>query len=308
MPTCDLFSRRKAREESGQAPDVYSYDYLPESFRTQVVHVLRDTIGIYAGDNILGSSAVWKMVHKILLKEYGVFHLGSPSDPDREVLDFLLNADDVLALDVIEICMRAIDSLVRKWSSDDRRRFHANQDAQDAISEINTRFEQHGLGYEYLNGSIIRKDSQFIHAEIVKPALALLQEAQFQGAQDEFLQAHMFYRQGKGKQAVAEALKAFESTMKTICTMKDWPIDAGATAKPLIHCLITNGLIPPPLESQFTGLRVALESGLPTVSNRTGRHGQGLHPTDVADSLVRFCLHLCASNIVLLVRLYQLHE
>jgi hypothetical protein len=50
----------------------------------------------------------------------------------------------------------------------------------------------------------------------VKPALSLLHDAGFDGPADEFMKGFEHYRHGRNKEAVAEALKAFESTMKAI--------------------------------------------------------------------------------------------
>jgi len=116
-------------------------------------------------------------------------------------------------------------------------------------------------------------DSQFAHAEVVKPALSLLNAAGFDGPADEFLRAFEHYRHGRRKEAVAEALKAFESTMKAICVARKWSHAPNATARPLMDILFQNGLIPGELESHFAGLRAAMESGLPTLSNKTSRHG-----------------------------------
>lgn len=150
----------------------------------------------------------------------------------------------------------------------------------------------------------MRVDSQYIHAQVVKPAISLLQEMGFRGAEDEFLRAHRHYRVGEYKEAVAEALKAFESTMKAICVARKWSYDANATARILIDTMFKNALLPPMLESQFNGLRTVLE-GLPTVRNKTSGHGQGIDIVPVPDYLAAYALHLAASNIVFLVEAHK---
>jgi hypothetical protein len=61
------------------------------------------------------------------------------------------------------------------------------------------------------------------------------------------------------------------------------------------------------MQSHFTALRSTLESGLPTVRNRGGRggHGQGSDVVDVPDYLAAYCLHLAATNIVLLIEAHN---
>ncbi|NJL59598.1 MAG: hypothetical protein HC887_08105 [Desulfobacteraceae bacterium] len=66
-----------------------------------------------------------------------------------------------------------IDLYVRKQ---DYQRFVTNIKCtpDDAIDELNSRFKEHGVGYQYESGELIRVDSQFLHAEAVKPTLNLL--------------------------------------------------------------------------------------------------------------------------------------
>ncbi len=104
---------------------------------------------------------------------------------------------------------------------------------------------------------------------------------------------------------MAEALKAFESTMKAICSARKWAYPPNATAIPLIGLLLSKGLIPPDLEAHFGALRSAMESGLPTISNRTSRHGQGPEPRPIPPHFVAYALHLAASNILFLVEAHK---
>ena len=62
----------------------------------------------------------------------------------------------------------------------------ASERADDAINELNTRFREHGIGFQFVEGEIVRVDSELIHSEAVKPALRLLNEKNYHGAQQEF--------------------------------------------------------------------------------------------------------------------------
>ena len=111
------------------------------------------------------------------------------------------------ALDAIELSFQVIDK--------NRSSNKASKITDDAIEELNFRFkEAWWFGYQFTNKQIVRIDSEYIHAEIVKPSLKLLNQEQFSGAQQEFLNAHEHYRKGNAKEALNECLKAFESTMK----------------------------------------------------------------------------------------------
>jgi hypothetical protein len=89
--------------------------------------------------------------------------------------------------------------------------------------------------------------------------------------------------------------------MKAICAKRKWTHDTGAAAKQLLDVLVSKGLIPPMLESHFTNLRAAMESGLPTIRNKRSGHGQGPSPVELPEHFVAYALHLLASNIVFLV-------
>ena len=170
----------------------------------------------------------------------------------------------------------------------------------DAIEELNQRFKEHGVGYQFTNGQIIRIDSEFTHTEIVKPALRLLNQKQYAGAQQEFLKAHEHYRKGNAKEALNECLKAFESVMKAICDKRRWNYSKNATSKPLIQVCFDNGLIPSFWQSHYSSLRNLLESSVPTGRNKLSGHGQGTTPEAVPDYLVAYMLNMTASAIVFL--------
>jgi hypothetical protein len=178
----------------------------------------------------------------------------------------------------------------------------------EAIDDLNHRFREHGIGYEFASGEIIRIDSKYVHAEAVRPALQLLHDAGdgFSGPLQEFLEAHERYRKGEHKDAIVSACKAFESTLKAICTVRSWAFDAHKdTAIKLLEIVLANRLVPPYLQQQFTSLRSVLESGVPTVRNKTSGHGQGPTPTVIPAHLVAYTLHLTASNIVFLIEAHK---
>ena len=172
--------------------------------------------------------------------------------------------------------------------------------SHDAVEELNERFKEHGVGYQFTNGQIVRIDSEFIHAEIVKPALNTLSQQHFAGAQQEFLKAHEHYRKGNSKEALSECLKSFESIMKAICDKRGWSYNNDATAKFLIQACFKNELIPSFWESHYSALRNLLESSVPTGRNKLSGHGQGTTPVSVPNHLVAYMLHMTASAIVFL--------
>ena len=212
------------------------------------------------------------------------------------------------ALDIIEIAFSVIEVLVYYSGSVPPEKLGVEQSSSEAIEELNFRFRQHRIGYEYIDGKLIRIDSQYLHEEAVKPAMGLLQHMAFAGPSEEFMKAHEHYRHRRNKEAMNEALKAFESTMKAICEARGWNCRPTATASELVQTLLDNDLVPTHLQAHFNALRSTLESGLPTLRNKQSGHGQGIQPVDVPDYLARYAINLAATNIVLLVEAHQLDQ
>ncbi len=192
-------------------------------------------------------------------------------------------------LDVVDYCFSIIHRTREWWSLD-----LAGQDPEDAIEELNARFRQAGFGYQFEAGQIVRVDSQYVHSEVVKPALVLLADPQFEGAQDEFLSAHAHYTAGEHEDAILDANRAFESTMKAICDIEDWDYEKARGAGDLVSIICGKGLLP-------RHLIATLQSGLPRVRNEAGGHGQGAAPRETPRYVAGYALHLAAANIVLLV-------
>ena len=284
-----LFSRRQA-ELKGEIKDIFIYDTIPQAFRNQVIHVLTDAI-----EHDPGREAFYAAIEKEFSKQVGLLRLGHPSRPIENVMDFIQKSDTKEALDIIDFILQVY------W-----RTFKGNQYnriAPKVIEEINYWLKYNNLGYEFISGELIPINQMHIHQEIVKPAFALISDPRFSGADEEMRKAFEHRRKGDGKNAIIEACKAFESTMKSICTIKTYTVDPRATASALIQTLKDNSYFPSYLDSHLNSLKATLESGLPTVRNRNAGHGQGEEVVSVPDAYVDYALNLLATNIVFLVKL-----
>ncbi|WP_313453656.1 STM4504/CBY_0614 family protein [Stutzerimonas nitrititolerans] len=307
MAIFDLFSKRQ-KALRGEVPDVYTYDKLPAALKVQIVHIWYDALGSqdkYYDDYGHGSNVqqAYRAVVNILCREYGLFQLPSADQFKRmyllELANYFLKLEDIeKQLDVVELTFKYIDRMTREYRYLGKQ--NASESADDAISELNSRLKEHGVGFQYAQGEIVRVDSELLHAEAVKPALRLLNEKSYQGAQQEFLSAYEHYRHGKNKEALNDCLKSFESTMKAICDKRGWTYAPGATAKILIQVCFEKGLVPAFWQQQLTSLRSLLESSIPTGRNKLSGHGQGTSPTTVPDYLVAYMLHMTASTLVFL--------
>ena len=303
MAVYDLFSKRQKRLR-GEFPDVYQYDNIPRPLRVKIQYIMEDAMGDPNSQRTLNK---FQFIHNILCREHGKFHLFDDFDFKRglvyyrvDVLDFLIKSNNVeQLLDVVELSFQVIDEFYRQEEL--RQHTQPKITPDKAIEELNIRFREHGVGYQYESGEIIRVDSQIIHSEAVKPVLRLLSDPRFQGANEEFLQAHEHYRHGRYKECLNDCLKAFESTMKTICDQQGWSYQPTDTASKLITVCFENDLIPTYLQNQVTSLRSSLESGVPTVRNKLGGHGQGSQPCIVPQYFAAYQLHMTASTILFLI-------
>lgn len=314
MAILDLFSKREKRKSLQGQEDVFQYDTLPEAFRVQVIYLWHEVLGEWHNEEWASPSAYpsnqwWAELYQGFCREKGQFRLvDRRSDPCDQLRGYLLKASARDAIDLIELVFGFVDTGFREINPYTRQHIGlvANPDA--ILAELNGRFREHGIGYEFRGGEIIRVDSKYIHNYAVKPAIELLHAAgrQFDGAMQEFMGAHERYRKGEHKDAITWALKAFESTLKAICTIRRWPFDPTKdTAKNLLDIVFKQELIPDYLQTQFTALRSVLESGVPTVRNKTSGHGQGAAPTNVPEHMTRYALNLAASNIVFLIESHQ---
>ena len=295
MAVLDIYSKRKKRLKA-KRPDVYQYNKLTEPFRVQLVHILSDVFQ-EAWDRVYHkfNKDWYEVIHDALAREYGVFRLNSRIVSEESVFKFLLESELDQVFDTIEICFAVAKASIR------HPRDEMVKIVQTAVFELNGRFSEHGIGYQYSGGKIVRRESEFLHKEAVVEAIHLLQDKRFVGAEAEFMEAHGKYRQQQYEDAISGSCKALESTLKIICRKKGWSFDEKDTAKKLIAIVFDQGLIPKYLQCEFSSLRSVLESGIPTIRNKESAHGRGDKSRNVPAYLAAYVLHLTASTIVFLV-------
>ena len=323
MSVADIFSKRQKRLR-GEVSDVYQYETISHELRVQIVHIMND-VGqlIHYSD---GAAKVYAFIHDTLCREYGIFELVKDAESNYDaVVDFLLQTEEIeKAIDVIELFFQQTNQpdpndrqspinifdvprlneigqknyqrMLSYYSIEKHRQY------KSAVNELNQRFREHGVGYQYESGQIIRVDSQYLHSEAVQPALTMLSDSMYQGANAEFLSAHEHYRAKRYKECLNDCLKTFESCLKSICNERGWAYGAKDTANRLINIVLKNELIPEFMESHLSGLRSALEAGVPTLRNQLAGHGQGAREVPAPEHIAAHALHLTASNILLLAK------
>lgn len=296
----ELFSRRY-RDKSGD-PEVYIYNNFSQEFRNQCFYIVGDFI------NKIQKTTYEDVAEKIceaFAREKGLKYVagyyGRINDLDAisKYFDESSNEDFFDFVDFIFTnCVGTKELIDAYW--------HFGDDPfVRAADELNLRFKQHSLGYEFTNGEIIPKTNEVIHQQIIKPALKILTDERFRGAEEEYLLAFEHFKTGNNKDAILNAGKAFESTIKTICKELKYKYEYTSSAKKLVETLKSNGFYPSYLDSCLNNLCGLLEEGAPVVRNKESGHGQGASVKSTADEYVEYVLNTVASNIVFLYRLFE---
>lgn len=300
MAIFDTYSKRKKG-----MPDVFTYDSISDKLKNQTYHIWNDFFEQSCFSNEL-KYLVREHIYDTICKEEGkkslhfngMFNDRSPINQVESYFDELKDTDKIL--DVIEVTFFFIARL-EKAAKEQNPYILITYSADKAIEELNYRFKENGVGYEFTNERIIRIDNKLLHKETIQPTLYLLHEPEFKNANDEFLKAHEHFRFRRNQECLNECLKSFESTMKIVCQKNDWQHKETDSAKPLINLLLTNNFFPNYHESHLSAIRQLLEGNIPTIRNKNSGHGQGTKKIIVPDSLASYMLYITGATIRLIV-------
>jgi len=290
MAIFETFSKRQKKIIGGYS-DVFTYDSIPDQLRIQICHIWNQSLGIGRRD-YMGENPVYRKLEEDLAAEFGLFSLGNKLRGTQEafISFFVESATTEQALDMIEMSFRILIYASQQYNWKDS--WEQRISAEEAIEDLNTRFLENSIGYTFVTGEspqLIRKDNEHLHQEAVMPALHLLHEEGFSGANAEYRKAHEHYKQGHYKECLNECLKAFESTMKTICTRQKWSFKESDSASSLIDICLKNDLLPSFTQTHLNAIKSSLESAIPTLRNKLGGHGQGVQPKDVPPTMLNIC-------------------
>lgn len=324
LPYVPYSVRRNMELRAYDDGQILEYDVLPKRFIGQACYCLVDAIGsyqpFYDGDlarywNWIGqplSNDIWFRCNEQADRDNGIYQgWQGDFDPQDSYLSRLQEVESAeMALDLIETAFH----YAHHFSVDpgfDKLEIMANHQGNPlaAANVLNKRFAQHNLGYRIsikgLTVEIVRIDSEYLHSEVVLPTLDGLEEPGFQGPLHEFREAIRLLNTGEYKSSMNESLKAFESTMKSICIQRGLEFDQEKdAAKQLIAILQNNNLFDRSLTDYTNNLVKILESTVPTLRNRKSGHGQGHLVTDVPEYTARYTLNLTASNIGFLLAVH----
>ncbi|WP_029868155.1 STM4504/CBY_0614 family protein [Sphingomonas sp. UNC305MFCol5.2] len=302
MAIWELFSKRAADLAKSGVEDVYQYTDIPQPLRVQISQIAIEALGMAASYGYTTSeNPRWVEIENIFCREKGSYALGNARTSGDRVITYMSGCSTEDWIDLLELLCFSIIVVNQDNQHFFRQQWGVEVEQEAALDEVNYRLREAGVGYQFEEEQVIRVDSQFIHAEVVKPALSLLTGREFDGPRDEFLTAHQHYRRGEHRQAVAMAANSLESTFKSIFDKKGWEYQKGARISDLIKVARSHSLWPDYLDASFDQLVATLQSGLPKIRDNDASHGQGAVPKGVPAFVAAYALHLAASKIVFLV-------
>lgn len=252
----------------------------------------------------------WQQVHSKLTYLHGSPVLspaarrgGMPATEDA--LSFLTTCSDDHFLDVVEFVFPiAVDLNINERESlvDDFNEFLQVDDLPYSVTPFvwsKGTSMLYGREHETMSISayplVIRKDSELIHFSAIMPTLLLLSDTRFAAANQELLAALQDYRHGDYGDCLTKCGSAFESALKVICDIRNWPYQGTDTVAPLLKTVIARA-----------GLDSFLEQPLMVIATLRNRlstaHGSGTAVRHVSRAKAEYTLNATASAVLLLIR------
>jgi len=304
----NVFSRR-----SGASGPVL--EEIPTTTRNRVFLWCND---IFSNRRSYGSDYTprfWEEIHRFLQLRHGRVQLsdsrsGASSRAD-DALAFLSSCKSVEFLDFLEYMFR-VECF-----------FHVSLPENEVVAELNELLRVDNLPYhvtdfvkeqvrEVMQGpppfgghegtaiktlafpTVISRDSEVIHTQVVEPVLKLLKAPFLKSANAEYLEALEDYRKGDFGDCLTKCGSAFESVLKLICERKRWPYNQTDTAAPLVKTILGHTA----LENYLEPVLIIVA----TLRNRLSKaHGAGAQMRNVPRHLAAYALNSTAASILLLV-------
>lgn len=270
--------------------DIFVYDDVPEQFKNNIFYFIKDNL----------NNMELSHIYRDIIKEHGL---------KRNIKETYLNDPTVFA----ESFVSGFENLI---DSEDNIDFYLdlivlflnikNDNKKEIIVSLNKILYKYSLGYQIdiVKDQVIRVDSKHIYQESIQKVLLLLNDIQFENVDDEYRKAYEELKNGNYEGVLVEANKAFESTMKIICELKEYGLPTKHTASALIAHLKKNNFIENFQTDKFNGLAKTLESVSMMRNNQAG-HGQGIKKRELSSIFAEYALQVTASNILLLIGIYN---
>jgi|GEM_PF-1746890 len=276
--------------EQSEANEVFKYEKPTERFKKQLFYLMKDSLVISEFVKLYKSITLHCGINRTIDETY----LQNPStfqDFFSKGFEKLIDNQNNINfyLDLIELFL-----------------IQYTGNKQVIVKSINKILFLDSFGYQIdeIKNHIMRIDSSHTYQEIIKPTLLLLSDSKFKNIDDEYRKAFEELKNGNYEGVLVEANKSFESTMKIICDLKNYGLPNKHTATALITHLRQNNFVTNFQDEKFNGLSKTLESVSITRNNQAG-HGQGSIARNLSAMYAEYALRVSASNILLLLGIYN---
>jgi len=227
---------------------------------------------------------VLTQIEEELCRRYGVERLTALDDNDNKVpvklKGFVRGAYPAQVLDTIELFYHDIPENLRL----------------NFQKELNSIFEEENSEWRLVDGQFFKMDSDFLSMKVIAESFELLKAEGYEGALDEFKEAHNELMTGDYKGAIHKACNSFESVLKTLLGRES------GNASLLIRELVNTDFYSDLPENLGRSFGEQVLNSLPFLRNRLGGHGQGEEVVEVPKSYAELALHLAGSFILFVIK------
>ena len=304
MAIQDTLTKRMAAAKQVEAPDPLLAGPISSKVRNQMLHVFRSATRPLSRDHghaaMIGVRKEWDAERGVLDQYLGARSANNLLDHTAK--EFQAAGQDE-SRDFIEFMCIYINTTMRRGLSSGSSTFFIDK----ALEDFNARLREARLAYRFepqLN-QLVNIGTEQTHEAIVRPALNLLAQAGFEVALSEFGKAFDHLGGGSWKDSITAAGRAFEATMKAICTARGWAFEAEAPAGRLVTVCMNNGLLPRELSKNVEAYVAMLKAGVPEVRNEAGAHGSAPHDEPATETLARYAINQSAASVLLLLERHR---
>jgi len=306
----NLFSQRKKKQEGKR--EFYEYDKITKETRRKIFYAFERSIKYLPPGEKYSEYTVFERLRIKIIHQYGMdggISRLTINDIPNQVLDvhtYMLNCKLEEFLDSIQLFFYTYLGLIQGMHP--TLAGSAPKGIEKTIRDINDIFQLDGIGYEIIKKDndflVIRADSKYLHEEVVKNALTLLENKDFETPLKEFEKAIEKYTRKEYAESITYANSTFESVMKIILDRDTG--DATQLIRELMKLEIRDqSFLPPYCESMGDQVKNLLQT-LPVTRTEKGMpHGKGKKDTRVDRSYAQFALHLSGTFIVFLIERYE---
>lgn len=173
-----------------------------------------------------------------------------------------------------------------------------NEEVQkDFQNELNMILQTEGVPWVFSDGNFFQMDSKFMEEHVQQQLQDLYETKAFTGAQEEFVEARNDPSGNDCKNAILNANKSYESTMKCLLGEKK-SIDATKLAQKIRKEGFLDDL---PASLQEVFVQKVMQC-LPVIRNNLAGHGQGRDSVSVEHDLAELSVNLAGAFNLFLMR------